>query len=107
MDFLRRLFGGGGAASSGSGERGVMFFYVRARGCEEVVQVRVNLNNDLSQNDEESGFLVRKVAMGTKCLRSVEIVATFNAAKAFMSAEVTGGEQVTAAEYAVWQASQG
>ena len=49
MDFLKRLFGGGGA--SGEDSAG-LYYYVKPKGCDEVVRVRINRNNDLSLDDD-------------------------------------------------------
>jgi hypothetical protein len=100
MDFLRKLFGG--AASGGQNDRGV-YFYVQPKGCDEVVRVRVDPHNDLSANEEESGYWVRKQVRGTsyKCM-AVELTLYFDERRSLQNQEVKGGALVTEKDYQGW-----
>jgi hypothetical protein len=71
MGFLKRLtqiLAGGTAGPGGSGASGDMgmYYYVKSHRCGEVVQLRINPMNDLSQREDESGYFVRKVAVGRR-----------------------------------------
>ena len=102
MNFLKNLFGGGGGGqSSDSG----LYFYVRPRGCEEVVEVRINPANELSAN-EDGGYFVHKTVRGNhRCFNPAEMTLTFNSGKALTAKEVSGGEFVTREDYEAWQAA--
>jgi hypothetical protein len=106
MDLFRKLFGGGG--SSSSGDRSGAYFYVKPNGCDEVVRVRIDMNNDPSLNDDSSGYFIIKTVRGTtyKCTRSAELHLIFDSNRRLKSSEVNGGALVTQAEYDAWTATQ-
>ena len=102
MNFLRRIFSGSG----GRVERGLVL-YVQPRACKEVIRVRIDTHNDLSEADE-GGYYVRKLARGSdyKCMREVEIEVYFNNNRHLSRVVVTGGTQMDEAAYDAWLASQ-
>jgi hypothetical protein len=74
MNFLRSLFGGPrGSAADRSG----LYVYVRPTGCDEVIRVRINLLNDLSD-------------------------LAFDGQRRIREQHITGGEFVDAAAYEAW-----
>lgn len=104
MEFLRRLFGGlmrGGAPA----ERFVPY-YIRPKRCPEVVVVRVDLYNDLSQ-DDDGGYFVRKTARGERCPFAAEVHITFNKSRQPIEVSVENGEHVSADDYQAWLDSKG
>lgn len=108
MDFLRRLFGGGQSAPQGEpGDKTGLYFYVRPTGCDEVVRVRIDKNNDPSLADDGT-FFVTKTVRGSsyKCTRSAELHLSFDQQRRLQNTEVTGGALVTAEDYAAWLAAQ-
>jgi hypothetical protein len=110
MDFFRRLLGGAGGTKpqTVAGDKVGIYFYVRPKGCEEIVRVRIDRNNDLSLADDNSTYWVHKTVRGTtyKCMRSAELEAHFDSHRNLRSAEVSGGDLVTQAEYDAWLAAQ-
>ncbi len=102
MDFFKKLFGGG--AGSGGSDRAGMYFYVKSNHCDEIVRVRIDLNNDLSLNDEGKGYWVRKMAHGTnfRCRWPVELTLYFDPNRRFQNSEVQGGALVTQEDYEAW-----
>ncbi|MEP7293390.1 MAG: hypothetical protein ABI835_16520 [Chloroflexota bacterium] len=104
MDFLKKLFGGGGGASSGDAKG--IYYYVKPKGCEEVVRVRIDRNNDLSLSDDGKTYWVHKVAMGSKCFQRAEIDFYFSSSRQLSNTEVSGGDLVTQADYDAWLGSQ-
>ncbi len=102
MNFLRSLFGGGGQNSS---DPNGLYIYVQPKGCDEVVRVRINLMNDLSESDEGQGYIVHKVARGTKCHQNVEIFLTFNGQRKVVEQHIENGSAVDAAAYQAWLAA--
>ncbi|MDX2163544.1 MAG: hypothetical protein SF162_19675 [bacterium] len=113
MDLLRKLFGGAGGASAApkaakgaAGDRG-LYFYVKPFGCDEVIRVRIDPMNDLSESDDGSALFVRKVASGVKCFKRVELEVGFNASRQIIDTQVTGGELVEEAGWRAWIDGQG
>lgn len=102
MDFLKKLFGGGASSGDAKG----LYYYVKPRGCEEVVRVRIDRNNDLSLSDDGKSYYVHKVVMGTKCFQRAEVDFYFNGSRQLTNSEVSGGEMVKEADYEAWLASQ-
>jgi hypothetical protein len=106
MGFFKKLFGGAGSKAA-SGSRGFgddrgMYFYVQPKGCDEVIRVRVDPMNDMSESDDGSSFFVRKGAVGMKCFNKAEIELTFNASKQLVDSHVTGGALVDEAAWQAW-----
>lgn len=103
MEFFKRLFGGG--APRPAGDAAGEYFYIHLDGCDEMVRVRIDRNNDLSLADDNQTLFVRKSVRGKsyKC-RPAELEATFDANRRLQQIQVTGGRLVTQAEYDAWQA---
>lgn len=102
MDFLKKLLGGGASSGDAKG----LYYYVKPRGCDEVVRVRIDRNNDLSLSDDGKSYYVHKVVMGTKCFQRAEVEFYFNGSRQLTNSEVSGGEMVREADYDAWLASQ-
>lgn len=103
MDFLKKLFGGGGSDNDGADRTG-LYFYVRPKGCQEVIRVRIDANNDLSLADDNSTYYVRKVVRGTtyKCTREAELELFFDAGRRLSNTQVTSGDLVAKDDYEEW-----
>jgi hypothetical protein len=100
MNIIKSIFGGGGSSSGGDGG---LYFYVKPRGCEEVVQIRINPNNDLSIS-EGGGYFVQKTVRGAhRCFNPAEMTLHFDKSKKLSSQEVTGGEFVDEEAFEAWQ----
>jgi hypothetical protein len=108
MEFIRKLFGGGGSRGGSVGDRAGLYFYVKPNGCSEIVRVRINSNNDLSLADDNKTYFVRKMVRGTsyKCNREAELEVSFDANRRLTEQKVTGGALVTQQEFEAWLASQ-
>lgn len=109
MEILKKLFGGGGGGGSDSGvagDRSGMYYYVQPNGCEEVVRVRVDRNNDLSLSDDNKSYWVRKGVRGVKCRQTVELELYYDANRRLTGSELKGGVLVDEAAYQAWLASQ-
>lgn len=100
MNFLKKLFGG----SSGSPDGRSFYVYVRPKMCQELIEIRIDLYNDLSQEDHGSGYFVRKVASATRCPFQAEMTLYFDKGRRYLSGDIENGEFVTAEEYAAWAA---
>lgn len=108
MEFFKKLFGGGGGAGNGGGDRAGLYFYIQPKGCDEIVRVRIDTNNDLSLADDNSTYWVHKVVRGStyKCNRSAELDLFFGSDRRLQNTDVKNGALVTKEDYESWVASQ-
>jgi len=109
MNFFKRRtpkFGTPGSSPE-MGDKNAYFVYVRPKRCQEVVRVRINLMNDLSLTDDESGYFVRKLASAQRCPFQAEISLLFDRNRRLVDTQVENGEMVTQADYVAWQSAQG
>jgi hypothetical protein len=107
MEFLKKIFGGSGGGSSGtSGDPNGIYFYVKPHGCDEVIRVRVDRNNDLSLSDDGSTYFTHKYARGTKCRQAVEMTLYFSMERQFVNSDIDKGALVEKADYDAWIAAQ-
>ncbi len=94
MNLLKKLFGG---SSAQSGQR-YYTFSVKCNRCGEVIEGRVDLNNDLSVEYEEGGdvFHARKILIGeNRCFQRIEVELKFNTDRKLLEQHVTGGQFVS------------
>ncbi|MDX1994657.1 MAG: hypothetical protein SF029_19900 [bacterium] len=106
MNFLKNLFGGGGKPQNTSEGGRAIYLYVRPKRCDQIVRVRIDLWNDLSENDEGGGYFVRKTAQGTRCPFAAEIHVSFDGKRNITQQGVENGAFVEEAEYEAWLAAQ-
>jgi hypothetical protein len=106
MEFFKKLFGSG--PRSGGADRVGLYFYIKPTGCDEIVRVRIDSNNDPSMADDNSTYFVHKTVRGTtyKCTRSAELELSFDSSRRLQNTEVTGGTLVTKEDYDAWVAAQ-
>jgi hypothetical protein len=94
MSFLQKLFGG----SSNQPAKRYYTFSVKCRRCGEVIEGRVDLDNDLSVEYEgnDEVYYSRKTVMGTeRCFQRLEAEFKFSPDRTLLSREVTSGEFVS------------
>jgi len=90
MSFLKTIFGG-----TDKPEKRYYTFHVKCSRCGEIIEGRVDLDNDLSLNEEGNGFLVRKGLMGAnRCFQQIEVELTFDSTRRIQEKTVSGGEFV-------------
>jgi len=90
MGFLKKLFGGGGTLSGPD----FFTFRVSCDRCDETIEGKVNMNNDLSI-DDEGGYHVRKVLIGSEhCFQQVEVILKFDASRRLTQKQASGGKFV-------------
>lgn len=104
MNFLKSLFGGG---SGGDGDSRGLYLYVKPHRCDDVIRVRVDLSNDLSLDEDGSGYVVRKMASSAnyKCTQ-VELNLHFDNGRRLREKEIQGGQFVEREDYVRWQEQQ-
>jgi hypothetical protein len=101
MNFLSRLFGGGG---SGSRPDSGLYFYIRPKGCEEVVQVRIDPLRDTSQLDSGEGYFIQKTVRGQhRCFNPAELTLYFDSNRTLTEKNISRGDLVTEEDYHAWQ----
>lgn len=106
MNFLKKLFSGD--SSREAGDASGMYFYVRLHNCGDILRIRVDMNNELSLNDEGNGYWVRKlVSSGSnyKCPKG-EMTLYFDTNRKLTNSEVQGGQLVSKDAYDSWMAQQ-
>ena len=90
MCFLKNLFGGGPQKS----EKKYYVFQVKCKRCGEIIEGRVDLDNDLSLEYEGSNnvYFGRKVLMGNNsCFQQIEVELKFTSDRELIDKEVKGG----------------
>jgi hypothetical protein len=115
MDALKSMLGLGGGAGSAA-DRG-LYRYVRCNRCKDVVRVRINMANEvseLSDQPEEDGaisapanpaarYSVTKGIVDSKCFRPMRLTILFDGRRREIESTVEGGEVV---DEAAWEAAQ-
>jgi hypothetical protein len=90
MGFLKKLF----SNEPSKPEKRYYTFNVKCRRCGEVIEGRVDLDNDLSLNDEGDGYLVRKGLIGSgdnHCFQQINVELKFSSTKAVIEEQIQGG----------------
>ena len=88
MGFLKNLF------TPSKPEKRYYTFNVKCNRCGEIIEGRVDLDNDLSLNDEGDGYLVRKGLIGSgenHCFQQIEVTIQFSSAKEMSEQQIQGG----------------
>lgn len=91
MGFLKKLFGG----LSAKPEKRYYVFSVKCLRCGEIIEARVDLDNDLSVEYEDGGdvFYARKGLMGNgKCFQRIEVELKFSSNRELIEKQITAGE---------------
>jgi hypothetical protein len=71
-------------------------FQVKCRRCGEIIEGRVDLDNDLSLSDEDDTYIVRKGLVGAnRCFQQIEVEMKFDSSRNLLEQHITGGEFVT------------
>ena len=98
MQLLKRIAGLFSAPTPTSGRGNFYLVAVKCKTCGEVVEGRINLNNDLSYEDDETGegaastLVCRKVLVGkARCFQMMEVVLRFDANRRLLDRKVSGG----------------
>ena len=90
MGFLKKLFGGADARP----EKRYYTFHVKCNRCGEVIEGRVDLDNDLSLDYEEDTtiYFVRKGLVGeNRCFQQIEVEMKFTPDRELIEKLAQGG----------------
>jgi hypothetical protein len=91
MTFLQKLFGGTPAKS----QKNYYTFSVKCKRCGEILEARIDLDNELSVEYEEGGdiYHARKMIMGeNKCFQRMEVELKFSSTRELLEQYITGGD---------------
>jgi hypothetical protein len=89
MGFLKNLFSG-----PKKHEKSYYVFQVKCKRCGEIIEGRIDLDNDLSVDYEgdKNVYYGRKVLMGSgRCFQQIEVEAKFTPSRELIDREVKGG----------------
>jgi len=90
MGFLKNLFGGGSAKP----DKRYYTFQVKCNRCGEIIEGRVDLDNDLSLEfeDNQNVYFVRKGLMGSgRCFQQIEVELKFTSTRELIEHQAQGG----------------
>ena len=88
MGFLKKLLGGEAAKP----EKHYYVFQVKCNRCGEIIEGRVDLDNDLSLSEEGNSYIVRKGLIGAnRCFQQVEVEMTFTPSRELVEKKARGG----------------
>ena len=93
MSFLKNLFGGGSAKP----EKRYYTFQVKCNRCGEIIEGRIDLDNDLSLDEAGDSpiYYVRKGLIGNnRCFQQVEVEMKFTPARDLVEKNAEGGKFV-------------
>ena len=93
MSFLKNLFGGTPARH----EKRYYTFEVKCNRCGELIEGRVDLENDLSLEYEGDStfYIVRKGLIGNgRCFQQIEVEMKFNSERTLIEQQAQGGKFV-------------
>lgn len=95
-DLLRRVFGGG-RPDERDGD--ALFVYLRCTACGEKLRLRISRQHELAQDYDTGGYFVRKVAVGQRCFRPIEVSLRLDRGQREEWREISGGESLTREQY--------
>jgi hypothetical protein len=93
MGFLKKLFG----SEPVKPDKHYYTFKVKCNRCGEIIEGRVDLDNDLSLDyeDDHEVFHVRKGLIGNnRCFQQIEVELKFDSSRQLIEQQVTGGQFV-------------
>ena len=90
MGFLKNLFSGG----TQKPQKHYYTFNVKCNRCGEIIEGRVDLDNDVSLTDSGTAYFARKVLMGSgenHCFQQIKVEMTFSTARDVIEQNIQGG----------------
>jgi hypothetical protein len=93
MGFLKKLFGG----DSTKPDKRYYVFNVKCNRCGEIIEGRVDLDNDpsLDYEGDSTVYFVRKGLIGNnRCFQQIEVELKFDSSRQILEQSVTGGQFV-------------
>lgn len=91
MSFFKNLF----SSTPANPDKKYLTFHVKCKRCGEILEGRVDLDNDLSLNDAGDGYFARKGLMGSHlCFQQIEVELTFDSSRQLIEKNISGGSFV-------------
>lgn len=88
VSFFKSLF----SSESTKPDKKYLTFHVKCARCGEILEGRVDLDNDLSLNDAGDGYFARKGLMGSNlCFQRIEVEIIFDSARQLIEKNISGG----------------
>jgi hypothetical protein len=88
MGFLKNLF----SKTPAKPEKRYYVFQVKCNRCGEIIEGRVDLDNDLSLSDEGDSYIVRKGLIGAnRCFQQIEVEMKFTSGRTLIEQTASGG----------------
>lgn len=92
MSFLKKLF----SSAPSKPEKRYFVFQVKCSRCGEIIEGRVDLDNDLSaefESDTRTTYIVRKGLMGNsgRCFQQIEATLKFSSTRELLEQQIQGG----------------
>jgi hypothetical protein len=88
MGFLKKLF----SDTPTKAQKRYYTFQAKCRRCGEIIEGRIDLDNDLSLEDGGNSYIVRKLLMGSnRCFQQIEVEMTFTPARTLIEKQIQGG----------------
>ena len=105
MGFLKKLFGGDRASSSGGSDKNGFFVYVQCDRCQQKVRLRIIKQHDLNYSGD--GFVWHKTIVDSRCFQQIPAVVHFDRNLNMVSQDIDGGHFITEAEFEQPEVSSG
>ncbi len=107
MNILKSLAQAFGGAPRTAADPG-LYYYVKCARCGEVIQVRLNRNNDLSVEYAGSGskndtYIAHKMIVGKQCYNRIEAHFSFTSNRQLIEKKIEGGSFVDRSDYDSYQ----
>ncbi len=88
MSFLKKLF----SDTPPKPEKHYYTFNVKCRRCGEIIEGRIDLDNDLSLDEDGNSYIVRKGLIGAnRCFQQIEVEMTFTSDRKLIEKQIQGG----------------
>jgi hypothetical protein len=103
-DRLKGMFGSSGDDRNDDDDGEAFYLYIACDRCNDIVAIRVNRRNDLSQEFNSSTGVVtsyryQKGIVDQKCFRPIHVTITFDSNQREEMRDIAGGRFLTREEY--------
>lgn len=112
-DAFKSALGLGGGAGTGGADRG-LYVYVQCNRCQDVVRVRINIANEVSElsddeddaelrGDSDARYAITKGVVDARCFRPMRLIVRFDKSRRELERTVEGG---TIVDEAAWESAR-
>lgn len=109
-DRLRGFFASSESSQDDDSDE-AFYLYIRCERCKDLVSVRINRRNDLSQEFNQStgavtGYRVQKGIVDQRCFRPISVSIMFDPGQREVSRDIAGGEFLSRTDFLEAKAAQ-